>query len=212
MGSKGKIGRTSATSGGLFRTASNVGLALLFFAALLPGATHYSWSAANIVWTMGAVLMGVFSLVRVPPSAATVNVSSIAATAVIILIPALLRPGAGPAGLVSDCGAGIEFAGVFLTQTARVYMGRSFGLLPANRGIVRKGPFRLVRHPVYLGWLILTLGYAIVYPSGRNALIALAVLPFLAWRILQEEQLLGCDAAYRDYCEEVRSRLIPGML
>jgi protein-S-isoprenylcysteine O-methyltransferase Ste14 len=129
-----------------------------------------------------------------------------------ILIPALLRPGAGPAGLVSDCGAGIEFAGVILTQTARVYMGRSFGLLPANRGIVRKGPFRLVRHPVYLGWLILTLGYAIVYPSGRNALIALAVLPFLAWRILQEEQLLGRDAAYRDYCEEVRSRLIPGML
>jgi protein-S-isoprenylcysteine O-methyltransferase Ste14 len=65
---------------------------------------------------------------------------------------------------------------------------------------------------VYLGWLILTLGYAIVYPSGRNALIVIAVLPFLTWRIVQEEQLLGHDAAYRNYCEEVRYRLIPGIL
>jgi protein-S-isoprenylcysteine O-methyltransferase Ste14 len=156
--------------------------------------------------------MGVFSLVRVPASAATINLGSIAATAGMMFIPTLLRPAAGPAGLVGDCGATIEFAGVMLTQTARSYMGRSFGLLPANRGIVRKGPFRVVRHPVYLGWLILTLGYAIVYPSGRNALIVIAVLPFLTWRIVQEEQLLGHDAAYRNYCEEVRYRLIPGIL
>jgi protein-S-isoprenylcysteine O-methyltransferase Ste14 len=156
--------------------------------------------------------MGVFSLVRVPPSAATINLGSIAATAGMMFIPTLLRPAAGPAGLVGDCGATIEFAGVMLTQTARAYMGHSFGLLPANRGIVRKGPFRVVRHPVYLGWLILTLGYAIVYPSGRNALIVIAVLPFLTWRIVQEEQLLGHDAAYRNYCEEVRYRLIPGIL
>ena len=190
MDSKAKIDRARATSAGLFRAASNVGLACLFFAALLPGATHYSWSAATVVWEMGAVLMGAFSLVRVPPSTATVNVSSIAATGMMLIRPCFV-PELVRRDLSATVVATIEFAGVILGRTARAYMGRSFGLLPANRGVARTGPFRLVRHSVYLGWLILTLGYAIVYPSGRYVLIALAVLPFLTWRIVPEEQLLG---------------------
>ena len=35
----------------------------------------------------------------------------------------------------------------------KVVLGRSFGLVPANRGIVARGPYLLVRHPIYAGYL-----------------------------------------------------------
>ena len=65
----------------------------------------------------------------------------------------------------------LELLGVTLTQVARIYMGRSFGILPANRGIVSNGPFRWVRHPIYLGWLVLSIGYAMFYVNDRNVIL-----------------------------------------
>jgi len=102
--------------------------------------------------------------------------------------------------------------GVVLSQLARLYMGRSFGLLPANRGIVSEGPFRLVRHPVYLGWLLLTAGFAVANPSMRNFLCLAATPIFIGWRIMLEERLLSKDSLYREYCRRVRHRLIPGII
>ncbi len=53
---------------------SNIALALLFFAALIPGHTsRYNLHAADIIWMTGAALMGIFSLVRVPPKTVTVT-------------------------------------------------------------------------------------------------------------------------------------------
>jgi protein-S-isoprenylcysteine O-methyltransferase Ste14 len=101
---------------------------------------------------------------------------------------------------------------VILTQVARVYMGRSFGILPANRGIVSNGPFGYVRHPVYFGWLVLSIGYAMSYASYRNVLLLVATLPFMVWRIDQEEEHLRADAEYRRYMDRVRFRLCPGII
>ncbi len=96
-----------------------------------------------------------------------------------------------------------------LSQVARVYMGRSFGILPGNRGIVSKGPFRIVRHPIYLGWVLLTLGYLLAYPSWINFAIVLATFPFMMWRIVLEEELLSEDPEYRDYLARVHFRMLP---
>jgi protein-S-isoprenylcysteine O-methyltransferase Ste14 len=91
-------------------------------------------------------------------------------------------------------------------------MGRSFGVLPANRGIVLKGPFSYVRHPVYLGWLVLSTGFAMCNPSWRNILIIVATLPFMVWRIDQEESHLKAYPEYRAYMDRVRFRLWPGIV
>src|SRR5580700_8137448 len=93
-----------------------------------------------------------------------------------------------------------------------VYMGRSFGILPANRGIVSKGPFRSVRHPIYFGWLMLSLGYAMSFASERNILLIAMTLPFMVWRIGQEEVHLSADPEYLQYMKQVRYRLWPGVL
>lgn len=192
---------------------SNIALALLFFAALIPGHTsRYSIHAADIMWMVGAALMGIFSLVRVPPKIVTVSPRSIAATAGMMILPTLIKPGVASVGLLNQAGMALELIGVIFTQLARVYLGRSFGLLPANRGIVSKGPFRLMRHPIYVGWFVLTLGYAFIYPRPRNFVVIVATLLFMMWRIVQEEDLLGLDPEYRAYCEKVRYRLIPWVI
>jgi len=115
-------------------------------------------------------------------------------------------------GVLATTGLIFELFGVVLTQVARVYMGRSFGILPANRGIVSKGPFRSVRHPIYFGWLILSLGYAMSFASERNILLIAMTLPFMVWRIGQEEVHLSADPEYLQYMKQVRYRLWPGVL
>ena len=123
-----------------------------------------------------------------------------------------MRPTAMSTGALATTGLIFELFGVVLTQVARVYMGRSFGILPANRGIVSKGPFRSVRHPIYFGWLILSLGYAMSFASERNILLIAMTLPFMVWRIGQEEVHLSADPEYLQYMKQVRYRLWPGVL
>ncbi len=212
--SRGEPSRAETNPTSSFKNSiSNIALALLFFAALIPGHTsRYNLHAADIIWMTGAALMGIFSFVRIPPKTVTVTANSIAATAGMMILPTLIKPGLASVGLLNQAGMALELIGVIFTQLARVYLGRSFGLLPANRGIVSKGPFRLMRHPIYVGWFVLTLGYAFIYPRPRNFVVIVAALLFMMWRIVQEEDLLGLDPEYRTYCEKVRYRLIPWVI
>jgi protein-S-isoprenylcysteine O-methyltransferase Ste14 len=194
---------------GLRHAAANLGLAILFFGSVAPGALHYGTGVANLIWAVGAALMGVLSLVRIPPNAAMVNLRSILAVAGMTLVPAQIRPTVASVGIVAGCGVILELFGVVLSQLGRLYLGRSFGLLPANRGVVTAGPFRIIRHPIYLGWFILTVGYVMAYPNVLNALAVIGTLPFMMWRIDLEEKLLCEDPSYRAYTEQVRYRLIP---
>jgi len=194
---------------GIAQAASNICLAFLFFLALIPGIHHYANTFADYVWAIGAGLMGLLSLVRVPPKTVAINVGSISATAGMMIVPAMMQPSVAAVGTLYSVGVAVEIAGVVLTQVARLYLGRRFGLLPANRGIVSSGPFRVVRHPIYSGWLVLSIGFALIYPSLRNILVILTVLPFLVWRVAQEESLLKEDAGYRVYLERVHYRILP---
>jgi protein-S-isoprenylcysteine O-methyltransferase Ste14 len=202
---------TFITLQGLQLAAGNCLVALLFFCALLPSALRYGNGVASDIWITGAAVMGVFSLVRVPPSAVTLTLSSVVATSGALIIPALMHPVAQP-GLMLSAGIVVETAGVTLSQVARLYMGRSFGVMPANRGVVSNGPFRFVRHPVYLGWLVLALGFVLANPSALNV-ACLAVTPiFTEWRIVLEEKLLSKDPEYRAYTQKVLYQLLPGVL
>jgi protein-S-isoprenylcysteine O-methyltransferase Ste14 len=201
----------AVTRGGLRHAAANIGVALMFFAALMPNASHYGSGLANFIWVAGAALMGVLSLIRVPPNAAMMTPKALAAVTGMLLIPTLIRPADPSTGLIALAGMILELLGVILSQVARLYMGRRFGVLPANRGIVSTGPFRIIRHPIYMGWFILTLGLATSYPTIRNFLMLVLTLPFMMWRIKLEEELLSEDPEYRAYCKKVPHRLLPAL-
>ena len=187
-------------------------MAASFIVAAAPNARHFFRGPADAIWTIGALLMAAMSLVRIAPKTARLDVYALLSTVFpVLLLPCLLRADVASSGLLAMTGIGLELLGVGLSQVARVYMGRSFGILPGNRGIVSKGPFQFVRHPIYVGWFLLTLGYLASYPSWRNCLITLATLPFMMWRIQLEEGLLEADSEYREYRRQVPFRLLPGL-
>jgi len=197
---------------GLTTAGCNLGLATLFFSGVLRGALGHISTTGGLIWLSGAVLMGFFALIRFKPVVELISCSTLAATGGMMLVPLLMRLQPESRGWLSDCGAGVEIAGLIVSQLSRICLGRRFGLLPANRGIMTGGPFHFVRHPIYLGWLVLVIGFTMANPSARNVLLVIVILPFMLKRIEQEEELLMQDDAYRTYAQSVRFRLLPGLI
>jgi protein-S-isoprenylcysteine O-methyltransferase Ste14 len=207
--------RAYVTIAGLRHALGDCILAASFLIAMLPAGRELSFTlagVANVVWVTGAAIMAVMSFARFAPRSTTVNLRTIVATGAMLILPCLMRPTSPSTGMIATIGLILELLGVLLTQIARIYMGRSFGLLPANRGIISNGPFRWVRHPIYFGWLILSIGYAMSYPNDRNVMLIVVTLPFMVWRIDQEEAHLSADPEYRSYMDRVRYRLWPGVV
>lgn len=209
------VAQPHVTAAGLRHALGDCILAVSFLLATIPAGRELSFSiagAANVIWLAGAAIMAVMSIARFAPRTSTVNLRTLAASGAMLILPCLMRPTNLSSGALATAGLVFELFGVALSQVARVYMGRSFGVLPANRGIVSKGPFRWIRHPIYLGWMILSIGYAMSYPNARNIMLIVTTFGFMVWRIVQEEAHLSADPEYRRYMRRVRYRLWPGVV
>ena len=123
-----------------------------------------------------------------------------------------LRPVYNPLGSLELLYAGMQVAGALFAIVAMLSLGRSFGIVPANRGIRTGGAYRYVRHPLYSAYILTETGYLLENPSLRNGCLFGIVMVFQAVRILEEERMLAGDPAYREYCRHVRSRVVPYLL
>jgi protein-S-isoprenylcysteine O-methyltransferase Ste14 len=103
----------------------------------------------------------------------------------------------------------IQLAGTLCAVASLLCLGRSFGLVAANRGIRVSGAYRLVRHPTYASYFIAQVGYLLESPSSWNLGLLLIALAAQLARIAKEEQILSADPAYQAYRRQVRYRLIP---
>lgn len=89
-------------------------------------------------------------------------------------------------------------------------LGGSFAVLPALRGVVARGPYRLLRHPVYAAELLMVVAAAgLAARSLWGVGVIVTTLVTLAVRIGVEERVLMDDDAYRAYQSRVRWRLVP---
>jgi protein-S-isoprenylcysteine O-methyltransferase Ste14/uncharacterized membrane protein (UPF0127 family) len=106
----------------------------------------------------------------------------------------------------------IQTAGFIIMLASYAGLGRSFGLVPANRGVKTTGMYRIVRHPAYAGALLVYLGFLLANMSVRSLTVAGLLAAGQVYRLLAEERLLKHDDRYLAYMKKVRHRLIPGIL
>ena len=80
----------------------------------------------------------------------------------------------------------------------------------AEQELVSTGLYGLVRHPMYLGALIMMIGAPLALDSYWGLVVLLPGLVVLAFRILDEEKALTDElAGYREYMQKVHYRLVP---
>jgi protein-S-isoprenylcysteine O-methyltransferase Ste14 len=97
-----------------------------------------------------------------------------------------------------------------LSLVSLLTMGRLFGVRPALRGLVTSGPYRLVRHPMYLSYVLADIGYNLQEWNFVTLLLVLVGWMSLVYRIHAEERLLSQHAEWPIYVALVRYRLFPG--
>jgi protein-S-isoprenylcysteine O-methyltransferase Ste14 len=100
----------------------------------------------------------------------------------------------------------IQAAGLLGWIWALFTLGRSFGIVAADRGLVAHGPYRLVRHPIYAFELLFFLGYFAAVPTLEVAVIVGIWTLLQCVRIVREEKIIG---GYAEYAQTVRWRLAP---
>ena len=97
---------------------------------------------------------------------------------------------------------------------ARVYRENTFTSATIEVGegqrVITTGPYAVVRHPMYASALLYLVGTPLALGSYWGFLALAFMLPFLLWRLVDEERLLTRELpGYADYRKTVRYRLVP---
>jgi protein-S-isoprenylcysteine O-methyltransferase Ste14 len=162
---------------------------------------------------LGATLLEAFTaflfVIRRPPLATSGRPlawisASVGAFAMLGARP-VAHPDAGPFAAFELA----QLAGFAIVLVALGALGRSFGIVAANRGVKTAGLYSFVRHPAYTGYLVSYLGYVAENGSLRNVILLVVGTAAQLVRISEEERMLSFDGAYRAYLDRVRRRLIP---
>ncbi len=175
---------------------------------LVPGVMQ-SGAYLNILLLVSESIVVLFVLIRRPTTTISRRgfdwLSGFAGTlAPLLVIPAERTPMV-PIGLC----AALFLAGFCLHLWAKLTLRRSFGIVAANRGVKIGGPYRLIRHPMYAGYMLTHLGFFLSGPNLWNGTIYSLALGLQVARILAEERVLSPDPAYRELSAKVHYRLAP---
>lgn len=99
--------------------------------------------------------------------------------------------------------------GLLLSIAGLGFLNRSFGIIPANRGVVTSGIYKFVRHPIYAGYIILQLSFLIQNFSIHNLIVYACFVALEVTRVVREEALLTQSPEYLEYTKKTRWRILP---
>ena len=133
-----------------------------------------------------------------------------------LLFPSLLIFSGSPADsaalLLALSGSLLALAGAALVLRSRAELGPAWSFVPKadqDTGLVTTGPYRLVRHPIYLGLALLAMGEALAFRSWPALVIVLSgIVPTFAWRACAEEKLLSRTFGERFAVYQRRTKMI----
>ena len=173
-----------------------------------------TFTAVDWIYVLQHLLVLLIALTRRPPEAQNLSLPASVSVVVAYAYPyaqvLYLRwvagnPASPTGGLV------LVTLAACLSLASLLSLGRRFGVFPALRGLATKGPYRLVRHPMYLAYVLADIGYNLQEWNFGTALMVIAGWLSLLYRIHAEERILSHDAGWSAYVALVRYRLLPGL-
>ncbi|AUX29716.1 hypothetical protein SOCE836_018070 [Sorangium cellulosum] len=176
------------------------------------GLTYGTTLAALLATEAYLLLVAALTLFRLRPvrklSGVVPRITALAAG----LLPASLAwlPKVAPTPGRQMAGTLLLVAGLALAVVSLGWLGKSFSVMPEARRLVTGGPYRLVRHPVYLATALQGVGVIVLYPSIAALVLFTVELVLQVVRMGYEERVLrDTFPEYDDYARRTSARLIP---
>lgn len=143
------------------------------------------------------------------------------ALSILYLVPTFLLPGFDrryewsqvPVMLVvlADILVLLGYGLFFLVLKENSYASRIIEVEQEQK-VISSGPYAFIRHPMYLGVMIMYLMYPLALGSYWTVIPSLLIIPLLVIRVLNEEEVLARELkGYQEYMQKVKYRLIPGI-
>ena len=188
------------------------------FIAMVPFLylTHYRYEHMRLgiplaSFAIGTSITFVTMILRRPPKRVTPNplywlLTFVATYWAVLTLGVMQRGRPVVPSPVSDA---VAFCSLAVIVWARLSLGRNIGFVPAQREIVTSGAYRYLRHPIYTGLFLGSLGVALRAYSPRNVLILGLGIGWFLIKSIVEENFLRADPQYAAYLQRVRARWIP---
>lgn len=168
-------------------------------------------SAPNALYLFDQTLILCFLLFRRPAHLVTERPIDFLLAVAGTVLPMMAMPTSGGGPLPAAFCTGLMILGLFVHLSAKLSLRRSFGVIPADRGVKSEGAYRFVRHPMYLGYMIVEIGLFLNGPQLWNGAVFAVHWMLFLYRMAAEERVLRLNPAYAAYCEKTRYKLIPGV-
>ncbi len=168
-------------------------------------------SAANVL-TLAFCALVVVAYLRRGPAGATdrspvVWLAAPAATCLPLVIPALPTQPGGPSR--SLLALALILVGAGWSAWSMRHLSTCLSVVPQARRLIDTGPYRFVRHPLYLGEVVTVIGFAVRGGHWSHGLVVLLLLALQLYRASREEALLAAQVpGYASYIGRTR-RIIP---
>lgn len=174
---------------------------------------YHLWAQTGSLVVLGLVVYNTIlvwvTIARRPSVSTSTQIKDWVAALLTVVMSMLFQPTEWHQWFAKSMGSILQGVGVVIMVVALASLGRSFGIVAANRGIKQSGPYAWVRHPLYAGELIFFTGFLLTSFSSSNLVLWFGVVCGLVIRSWAEENHLSQDPAYQVYMRAVPYSFFP---
>lgn len=174
---------------------------------------YHQWTKTDSLVVLGLVVYNTIlvsvTIARRSSVSTSTQVKDWVAALLTVAMSMLFQPTEWHYWFAKSAGSILQGVGVMIQLVALASLGRSFGIVAANRGIKQSGLYSWVRHPLYAGELIFFTGFLLTSLSSINLILWFGVLCGLVIRSWAEENHLCLDPEYQAYMRAVPYSFFP---
>ncbi len=119
-------------------------------------------------------------------------------------------------GFARVTGVGMVVIAAVIGGWSAVILGRDLSIFPhplEEARLADRGPYRLVRHPIYLAVIMGAVGLALALLNPAGVMVGMSFVPFfMAKTGFEEDRLVDVVPGYRDYRSAIPYRIIPWLM